>query len=414
MLTGLCLALYVVVAVVIFLPASPWSATRVPTGPIGGTGFGDSVQMSWFLEWTPYAILHGLNTFHTALIDYPKGVDLANGGSSSALLGLVASPFTLTLGPVAAFNVMLRLALASSAGSMFLLLRRWCRWPIAFVGGLLFGFGPYMTTEAQSHLNLVFVPLFPVMVWVLYDVLDTRRRRPILMGALLGGLVGAQFLIDAELLAMFAVLVAVGLCVLAVVERRRLRARFIALALAAGPAAAVALAITGYPLWEMLVAPGHLVGTAQPIDVLQLYRADLLGPVVPTASQLLHLASLSETARRFDAGNATENASYLGVPFIALVSFLAVRFRRDRVVLASSLLGLAALVLSLGSRLTVDGHATGLALPEALFTHLPLLDNVVPARFAFAATLFLVIAVAVGADHVADSLRAARSRAGRV
>ena len=76
--------------------------------------------------------------FHTNYLDYPLGVDLAN-GTSVPLLGVLASPITFTLGPVAAFNILLRVAFASSAGSMFLVLRNWSRTSIAFAGGLVFG-----------------------------------------------------------------------------------------------------------------------------------------------------------------------------------------------------------------------------------------------------------------------------------
>ncbi|HQU26878.1 MAG TPA: hypothetical protein PLS29_07615, partial [Acidimicrobiales bacterium] len=64
---------------------------------------------------------------------------------------------TSTLGPVAALNVLLRLAFATSAGAMFLVLRTWCRPWIAFIGGLFFGFGPYMVAQI-THLNLIFTP----------------------------------------------------------------------------------------------------------------------------------------------------------------------------------------------------------------------------------------------------------------
>ena len=113
--------------------------------------------MTWFLAWIPYALDHGLNIFHSNFLDYPHGVDLAN-TTSVPLLGLLAAPFTLSLGPVAAFNILLRLAFASSATSMFFVLRSWCRTPAAFIGGLLYGFGPYMVVQSANHLDLICYP----------------------------------------------------------------------------------------------------------------------------------------------------------------------------------------------------------------------------------------------------------------
>jgi hypothetical protein len=397
-----CLIIYVVAAALLFWPATPWSAARLPERPFRSNyGFGDPAQMTWFLAWVPYALRHGLDLFHTNFLDYPSGVDLAN-GQLAPLLGLLAAPFTITLGPVAAFNVLLRLAFASSAGSMFLVLRTWSRWPVAFVGGLLYGFGPYMVAEGHLHLNLVFVPLFPIMVWCLYELLVTRRRSPLRMGLLLGALAGAQALIEPELLALMSIVVLIGLIGGFIVCRRGVRVRLAHLGRAAIPALIVFVAITGYMIWSLLFAPGHLAGPTLPVARLQLLRADLLGPVVPTVNQLISSTSSTSyiiNADMFVHGNLTENTSYLGLPIVILISAFALKWRRDAVVALSTLLALVALILSLGSRLTIDGHTTWVPMPEAILAHVPLLDNMMPVRFSFVVWLFAVIAFVTGADH---------------
>jgi hypothetical protein len=393
-----CLLAYAILAVAVFWPILPWSPTRLPSGSAGGYGLGDAQQMTWFLEWVPYALRHGLDVFHTNFLDYPQGVNLAS-NTLSPLLGLLAAPVTLTLGPVAAFNVLLRLAFAASAGSMFLVLRTWCRWPMAFVGGLVYGFGPYMAVQGQAHLNLVFVPLPPVIVWCFYELLVTRRRSPVRVGLLLGALAGAQALIEPELLVLVAIVVAVGLVGIAIVSRNDLRQQFEHLARATIPAAAVFLVIAGYLLWSTLLAPGHLVGPVLPVGILQGFGADFLGPIIPTAAQLIAPHSLAVDAMRFVGGNTSENTSYLGLPIVALVSAFAIMWRRERIVLAAALLALVAFILSLGSSLSIDGHWTRILMPEDLFRHLPVLDNIVPTRFSFVVVLFTVIALAVGGDR---------------
>ena len=55
--------------------------------------------------------------------------------------------------------------------------------------------------------------------------------------------------------------------------------------------------------------------------------------------------------------------------------------RRRRVVQWGVLLAVAALVLSMGSRLHVDGHLTSTPLPFAILAHLPLLQSSVAARY---------------------------------
>src|SRR5487761_1976575 len=358
-----CLSAYGVLAVAAFLPASPWNDTRLPASPSRYFGLGDPAQMTWFLAWFPYAIQHGLSLFHTNIIDYPTGVNLAS-NTSVPLLGLLASPITLTLGPVAAFNVLLRLAFFSSAGSMFMVLRSWSRWPAAFVGGLLYGFGPYLVTHGQSHLNLAFVPIPPIIVWCLYDLVIAKRHSPTRMGLTIGVLAGAQALIEPELLSMLAIVVALGLVGFALYSFRSpqlLRDRFGRLVHAGALALVPFLIMTGYMIWWMLRGPGHVTGTVLRLANLQQYRADLLGPIFPT-DQLFTPVTLAVKAFGYVGGNDTENSSYLGLAAVVLLVVFALRWRRNLVIVVSALLALVAFVLSLGSVLTIDGHATGIAL----------------------------------------------------
>jgi hypothetical protein len=398
---AVCLAVYLVIAVAIFWPASPWNSTRLPNIPFGQFGFQDPAVFSWDLAWVPYAIQHGLNIFHTNFVDYPIGANIVDG---SPFLGIIAAPVTLTLGPVAAFNLLLRLAFASSAASMFLVLRTWCRWPAAFVGGLLYGFGPYMTTQGQTHINFVFLPIPPIIVWCLFELLVTKRRRPARMGVLLGVLAGVQALIEPELLTMLGLVVAIGLVGVAIYSRNTWRQRFDNFARAVIPAIVVFVVITAYMIWSLLFAPGHLVGTVLPTSGLQIYRADLLGSIVPTINQLILPTSLVATAAHYVAGNFSENGSYLGIAAVILIGYFGVKWRREPVVVISALLTFVAFVLSLGSRLTINGHVTSIPLPETLFTRIPLLDNIVPVRFSFVVCLFAMITLAVGGDRYIGQL----------
>jgi hypothetical protein len=364
--------------------------------------------MTWFLEWVTYALRHGLNLFHTNYIDYPDGVDLAN-NTLSPLLGFVAAPVTLTLGPVAAFNILLRMAFVSSAGSMFLVLRNWCRWPAAFIGGLFYGFGPYMASHGQTHLNLVFVPIPPLILWCLTDLLVTQRRRPARMGVLLGVLAGAQALIDPELLVMTAVVVAIGVIGLAVAERSKVRLKLTHLAPAIVPSLVTFAVITGYMFWSILFGSGHIVGSVLPMQELQEYRADLLGPILP-AYQWIAPNILQARAFAFVGGNITENSSYIGLFAVILIVYFAIKWRRDRIVRVSAILAFVAFVLSLGKSLLINNHTTGIPLPGALLARVPLLNDFIPARFSFVVVLFATIALAVGGDHSFSILVNQKSR----
>jgi hypothetical protein len=393
-----CVFVYIALAVALFWPVLPWNGTRIIAGP-WGQGYGDPTQTLWFLDWVPYALRHGLDLYHTNFLNYPGGVALAN-NTLSPLLGLLAAPVTLATGPVVAFNLLLRLAFASSAVSMFFVLRTWCRWPAAFVGGLVYGFGPYMMGQGQIHLDLVFVPIPPLIMWCIYELLVVRRHRPVVMGAVLGALAGAQALIDPEILALLGIIVVIGLAFIAVRSHRVFRERLRDIAKASASALVAFGVIAGYMLWWLLLAPGHVVGPPQPLTTLQLYRADLLGLIVPTSNQLIAPAALAKVSARFMYYNVTENTTYLGLPLVLLLGGVAVVWRRERVVLVSALLALVALIFSLGSPLTIDNRTTGIPLPEAVLAHLPLLDGVVPARFALVVSLFAAIVLGIGADRL--------------
>jgi hypothetical protein len=368
-----------------------------------GYGYGDAAQMTWFLAWVPYALRHGLSFFHTGFLDYPVGVDLAN-NTTVPLLGLLAAPVTVLLGPIAAFNMLLRLAFASSAASMFLVLRNWCRWPAAFVGGLAYGFGPYMVTQGQNHLNLVFAPLPPLIVWCLYELLFEQRRRPVRMGILLGLLAGAQALISLEVLALLALLVGVGLVLLVVHSRGDLTGRFHNLLRAAVPTVVVFLVISGWYLWCLMIAPGHLVGTQSAINALQVYSTDLLGPIVPTVNELLTTHHFSRVTQVLGVYNFSENTSYVGVPLLLLLGYVAIKWRRDVLIAGSAFLAFVALLLSFGPWLEINGYQKPIHLPEAILAHLPVFDDFVPERFSFIVWLFAVIAITIGADRLIGSL----------
>ncbi len=222
-LVALVLGAYAVLAVLAYWPVLPLNASKLPH--IGGAGAGDPAQMSWFLAWTPFALRHGLNPLFSNYIDFPLGVNLAS-NTSVPLLGLAASPVTLALGPVASFNLLLRLALAGSATSMFLVARRWVRWwPAAFAAGLLYGFGSYMTFEGSVHLDLAFLVIPPLLLWCLDELFVTQERSPVNVGVALGLLSAAQLLIDPEVLADCALMAAIGLILLGLTHRHEVPAR---------------------------------------------------------------------------------------------------------------------------------------------------------------------------------------------
>ncbi|HLH29141.1 MAG TPA: hypothetical protein VKW77_09495, partial [Acidimicrobiales bacterium] len=183
------------------------------SGPTTTTtcGCGDSSLFQWFLEWPAYALLHGLDPWYSTALFHPTGVNLL-ANTAVVAVGILLSPVTWLFGPIATFNVALTLAPLLSALSMFVLLLRWVRWaPAAFVGGLLYGFSPFVLIGlTDGHLMLSMAPVPPLIVWCLDELLATQRRSPVGTGLLLAAALAVQFLVGTELLVMVGLTAAVG------------------------------------------------------------------------------------------------------------------------------------------------------------------------------------------------------------
>jgi hypothetical protein len=285
-------AFYLLLAFFAFWPVSPLDRAHLP-----GCACADPAQQTWFLAWTSHALTHGLNPLLTSFLNVPAGANLAI-DTSMPLLGVVGMPVTLLAGPVATFNLLLRLGLALSATSMFIVLRRYTNWwPAAFGGGLLFGFSAYMTGQAERHLFLVFVPLVPLLIPLLDDWLVSRRRSPLWSGALVGAVAGLEYLISPEIVLASALVAAVGLAYLALRYRQLARLPVGPLVRGLAVAAVVFAVIAGYTVWLLLAGPGRPAGPLHTLTDLTRYHGDLLAPFVPTSNQAITPAGLADGSR---------------------------------------------------------------------------------------------------------------------
>ena len=352
---------------------------------------GDLTQMAWFLAWTPYALLHGHDLFQTTWLNAPAGVNLAQ-NTSAPLLGLLTAPLTLTKGVVASVNLLLWLSYVLSAGSMFLVLRRWVRSPwAAFAGGLLYGFSPYMTGEGFNHLNLLFVPLPPLIFLACYELFIRRAGHPLRWGLVLGLLVAAQFYISPEIAATTSIAAGGALVLLAVARRAEAVTAFRYSRGGAALAIGIAIVLVAYPVWVMVAGRYRFGGPAFGGSL----PADLAGPVLPTSTERVGLG-LTSQGDQLVARDVPENGSYLGVPLIALLGFSLVHRWRIRWVRFAAVMLLAMFVLSLGPRMVIDGHTTGIPLPFVAISKIPLLDNIRAVRLSLFVWFFAALLLAIG------------------
>lgn len=368
---------------------------------IAGKG-GDPATDAWFLAWVPYALTHGHDPLITDWGNYPGGVNAIT-GIGMPLLGVVGAPVTWAFGAFATTTLFFTLAFPLSAIAGYAFAREWVSWrPAAFVAGLLYGFSPYLVAHGASHLNLVFVPLPPLIFLALTRIV--RGAPWLCWGLLLGGLCVAQFLISAEVLASTVITGAIGLAIASAVSWPcPARQRWLDAARALASALAVAAVCLGYPVWLMLAGPAHLT---RPVQNTSLYRGNLLAPVIPDSSMYFRTAGSARLADTF-SGGTSENGLYLGLPLLVVLAVGAVVLWRRPAMRVAGLVTVAAFVLSLGSRLTAGHHLVrAVPLPAAIFDHIPLLDNTIAARYS----LYVMLGAALMLSLILEAATAVASQ----
>jgi hypothetical protein len=400
------IAVYCTLALTLYGDPNPASSTQLPFG-----GTGDVAQEVWFLAWPAYALSHATNPLFSTFVNYPHGVNLMD-NTSMPTLGILAAPLTLLAGPVAAFNLLLRLGFVVSASAMFLVLRRFTSWlPAAFVGALLYGFSPYMIGQGSVHAFLVFLAFPPIALLLLDELLVRQQRSALRTGGLLGLAAALQLGISAEVLAMSA-LVAVC-CAIVLVARHPLGAAARARHATVGLTSALVafLLVGGYPLWFYFFGPRHVVGPPHAVSGLSVNRADLLGAVFPTLNEAFGPASLIARGTAYAHGALTEDGSYLGVPLLVVLVLLVVRCRRSGIVQLAALVAVGAYVLSLGDMLVVNDHLTAVELPFQALLHLPVINDLEALRFSLFVAACAAVVLAVGLDRLhSEGLRSPPGR----
>jgi hypothetical protein len=356
-------------------------------------GPGDSFQFMSFLAWTPHAIAAHQNPLFLSALNYPRGANLT-WNTAMPLAGVVLWPITAVFGPVIAYNTVVVAAITLDGWCTFLWLRRHVRSLVAaFAGGLLLALGPFIPAHLTQPSLLSFWPI-PLML-ITTERLVSDTKRPALWGLVLGVLGAAQLYLASELVALAAIGIAVTLVVAALLDaaraRHRLRSVLVGLA-----AAVVVFAVIASPfVLYQLKGPYAIRGPIQPPNT---YVADLQNLVIATPLTWLWPHSATDTLTASWTG-AAEATAYVGVPLILVALYVLARWWRERLVLTAFVAAAVMLVLSLGPRLHVGGAETGIPLPAAILGHVPLLDKMLPVRFALMAYFGLALLLAITLDR---------------
>lgn len=346
-------------------------------------GVQDHQAFEWYFGASAHNVATLSNPFFSDRQNFPDGVNLMANAAVTGL-GVPLAPLTLLLGAHVTFFVVELLGLAGTAAAWYWFLRRrGLVRPAAAVGGWVTGFAPAMVSHANGHPNFVSLFLLPV---ILDRVLRLAERdRTVRDGVVLGLLVTWQIFIGEEPLLLMAIgVLVVGLVLLA---HRRLDVVRMAPGVAIG--AGVSLFLVALPLWWQFAGRQSYTSIYHPPggnDLAALWgRATRTIGTDPWASAALSM-------------NRTEENAFFGVPLWLLAGVIVVVLARRPVVQALGVLAVVACWLSLGEEVLLRGRPTGIPALWSLFDELPVLENVLPTRFAMIAIPALAGLVAIAID----------------
>lgn len=389
-----------IVAAASFVVLAFWVTGRLWRDPAHGLSANRSDQalFEWMLAHGARVVTDFVNPFVSYQMNVPDGVNLM-ANTSVLAVSLPLAPVTLAFGPRAAFAVFLTAALIATALSWYLVLSRHLvssRFA-AWIGALVAAFAPGMVSHANGHPNIVSQFVVPLIVWRVLRLREPGRW--LRDGLILGLLVVWQAFINLESLLMTAVGLGVFVAVAALLRhdlRRHARSYAAGLSVAAG----VAGVVLAYPLYVLFFGPQAYHGLS---DSIRAYGADLASFFAFSRESV---AGSLQPPRGL-AQNPSEENAFFGLPLVVLVVAVVLWLRREAAVVALAVTGLLFAVLSLGPTVTVRGRDTGVPSLWALLDELPVLDSVVPTRWALAATPIVGLLLALGCDR---ALRLAREK----
>ncbi|MCU4186702.1 hypothetical protein K6U06_20225 [Acidiferrimicrobium sp. IK] len=350
----------------------PWAAHP---GTRYFTDSGDGYQNVWNMWWVNRAltVLHQ-SPWHTDLLHYPYGTTLL-GQTMNPFNGLVGVALQRVMPLVWAFNVMIVFSFVATGVTGYWLCRRFCAVRVpALIGGFVITFSAYHLSKTLGLMQLVsleWVPLFLLLWWRLLERPSTRLAAGTAVTLSLVVLCDYYYF-------LFSVLTALGILV-HVWRRKDLRvqagstATFGVLSAALALPLPVALAVSNL---RDPMGGGHASASSDVLALLldgQHWRFNAL------------------TRWYWGAPSPSGDATiYLSVTVVALL-LVALRWRRRLGPHAGFWLALAGVsaLLSLGPRLVVHGHDTGVPLPFAVIrAAIPILEyNVEPARISMLTTI---------------------------
>ncbi len=393
----IALVVYSALAVIFTLPAS-----LHPGRTLLGNG-GDNYLHAWFLEAFAKAVVHGDNPFRTDLIFYPFGANLA-WATTDPLGGMLALPLSLSFGPVLAYNISVILQLALAAFFARLLCLRICQHrAAATIGGMIFGFSPYLLGHALGHLSLVTAFPIPLYVFIL-DKLLGAEKPSWKEGSLLGLALLLTALANYQYTFFCVMFTAVVLGVDFGLERLGLLKRvWMPLVVSA-----LTFLVCFSPLLLMMLGDAHGLPRPRPMEDAQRFSADLVGFFVPSLHHWFLGQYVLKLPAEYFVGTRVEKIVYTGLVALSLgaVGFWSARGKQRRWAGRAMVAGILFAALSLGPIVHFLGKPTNLPAPASLLYKVALARFLrEPARLSIITMLCLSLLASLGLVFLLNKLQ---------
>ncbi|WP_097322461.1 hypothetical protein [Paractinoplanes atraurantiacus] len=364
---------------------------RDPNGRVLAGNKDDHNVFLFMLAHGERVVFHGDNPFYSGRLNVPDGVNMM-ANTSVLVMSLPLAPVSHFLGVGFSVALLLTLGLAGTAAAWYHVLSRHLVTSrvAAWIGGLWCGFAPTMISHANGHVNFVSLYVVPFIVW---QVLRLREPgRAVRGGVILGLLIVVQVFINEEALLFAALALGVFVVAYGLMSWTGAKREAPHLLKGLGVAALVSGSLLAYPLWYQFFAPGNYHG--QPFEP-DMYATDLASLGFFARQSLAGYAALT----REMSVSATEDNTFFGPIGLVMIIVSVVVLWRSVAARAAAISALVLLIVSMGPELVFFGHRTGIPLPFALISHVPIIDLVSVTRFAMVPATIAGVLLALATDR---------------
>jgi hypothetical protein len=344
-ITTLILLVYVLLALVMTWPVISKLGTEL------AGSHSDLWIHQWTFWWIKEAILNGQSPFYTTLLYYPSGVSLTSHNIAWFNIALWL-PLQAIAGSIAAYNLIFISVYALNGFTFYLFADELSASRAAsFIGGLVFGFWPY-TLSHNDHPNMVVLFWVPLTMFFLHRAYRQQKLRYALLAGVSLAMIGIT---RWQLLVMSSPILLAYVLYLFVSEKDGRTRRTIGLFLLAGVLALCLMAPLAAPVVKDQLSRSDTVG----VTVYEKEGVtDLLAYVVPPA---IYNQFWRDEPFPVWFLEPYENIA-ASVHYIPFIGYLTIVLALYGAIIAWrkswfwSLLALAAMLMAMGSTLTIDGQ----------------------------------------------------------